>query len=146
MTALITGAGSGIGREFARVLSKMGYNIIAVGRRREKLEQLKNELDTDVVIYSYDLSHREQCFELFEKTKDCDIDIVINNAGFGVFGKFCNTDINRELSMIDTNITAVHILTKLYVQKFTVQGKGRVLNVASSAGYMMGPCFSSYYA
>lgn len=146
MTALITGAGSGIGREIARVLSEMGYNIIAVGRRRERLEQLENEIDTDVTIYSYDLSDRKQCFELFEKTKECDIDIVINNAGCGVFGKFCSTELDRELSMIDTNIKAVHILTKLFVQKFVSEGRGRILNVASSAGYMMGPFLSSYYA
>ncbi len=146
MTVLITGASSGIGREFAYILSEMGYDIIAVARRVDRLEQLKNELDTNVTVICCDLSDKAQCFELYEKTKDMDIDIVINNAGLGVFGEFCHTELDNELIMIDTNITAVHILTKLFVQRFVAGGSGRILNVASSAGYMMGPYLSSYYA
>ena len=146
MIALITGASSGIGRELAVELSSLGYDIIAVARRADRLEQLKNELNTNVTVICCDLSDKTQCFELYEKTKDMNIDVVINNAGLGVFGKFCDTDIHKELDMISTNIAAVHILTKLFVQKFVAGGSGRILNVASSAGYMMGPFLSSYYA
>ena len=146
MKALITGASSGIGRDMAKILSEMGYDIYAVARRSEKLETLKNELKTNVYPLVYDLSDKNQCFKLFEELKDEDIEIVINNAGFGICGKFCDTEISRELEMINTNITAVHILTKLFCQKFKTLNKGRILNVASSAGYMMGPLLSAYYA
>ena len=146
MKALITGASSGIGRDMALILSNMGYDIYAVARRSDRLNSLKNELNTNVYPMIYDLSDTNQCFRLFDELKGTDIDVVINNAGFGVCGEFYSTDIKRELEMIDTNITAVHILTKLFYQKFKKLNKGKILNVASSAGYMMGPFLSSYYA
>ena len=146
MLALITGASSGIGREFAVELSKLGYDIIAVARRTERLEKLKNQLETEVTVISCDLSDKQNCIDLYEKVKNMPVDIVINNAGFGVYGEFVDTELERELDMISTNVTAVHILTKLFVNKFLSEGQGRVLNVASSAGYMMGPFLSSYYA
>lgn len=146
MKALITGASSGIGREIAIVLSELGYEIYAVARRGDLLEKLNNEIDTIVHSLVYDLSSTDECFKLYNKIKDVDFDIVINNAGIGVCGAFEDTDINREISMINTNITALHILTKLFYIKFKEQNKGRILNVASTAGYMMGPFLSSYYA
>lgn len=146
MTALITGASSGIGRDFAYVLSEMGYDIIAVARRADRLEELKEELDSDVTVICCDLTEEENCKELYNKVADRDIDIVINNAGFGVYGEFDSTDLDKELDMISVNVRAVHILTKLFLKKFQQENKGRILNVASSAGFMMGPFLSSYYA
>ena len=144
MKALITGASSGIGRDMARYLSKLGYDLVIVARRTELLEELKSELDTNVEIVTLDVSKKENCYQLFENHKD--IDVLINNAGFGLFGHFVDTDLEKEINMIDTNITAVHILTKLYVQEMTKKDKGHILNVASIAGFMVGPLMATYYA
>jgi len=144
MKALITGASSGIGRDMARYLSKLGYDLIIVARRTDLLEELKSELKTGVEIVCLDISKKENCYELFEKHKD--IDVLVNNAGFGVFGHFHKTDLEKELNMIDTNIVAVHILTKLYLREMMKKDKGHILNVASIAGFMVGPLMASYYA
>ena len=114
MKALITGASSGIGRDVARELSKKGYDLILVARDENKLQQLKQELTTNIEIVSLDLSNVENCKELYEKHKD--IDILINNAGFGDCGKFWETDLDKEIQMIQTNIIAYHVLTKLYLK------------------------------
>lgn len=144
MKALITGASSGIGRDIARYLSKLGYDLVIVARRKENLEILKKELKTNVEIVCLDVSEKENCIKLFEEHKD--IDILVNNAGFGLFGHFDSTDLEKELSMIDTNIVAVHILTKLYVQEMEKRDSGYILNVASIAGFMSGPLMATYYA
>lgn len=150
MIALITGASSGIGAEFARQLAERGYNLILTARRKERLIQLKNSIQETcgirIKLLSCDLSDEKQCEALYEKVKKLNIDIVINNAGFGLFGKFTDTDLNRELEMIDVNIKAVHILTKLFVKDFRRRNYGYILNVASIAGYMAGPLMSTYYA
>jgi len=146
MKALITGASSGIGRDMARVLSNMGYDLILVARRKDRLEELKKEFNTNVEIISLDVSSSENCFEIYEKVKNEDIDILINNAGFGIFGEFTDIDINKELNMIDVNIKAVDILTKLFLKDFKKKDKGYILNVASSAAFLPGPLLSSYYA
>lgn len=144
MKALITGASSGIGRDIARYLSDLGYDLIIVARRVELLEKLKSELKTNVEIVCLDVSKEENCYKLFEEHKD--IDVLVNNAGFGLFGHFSETDLNKEINMINTNIIAVHILTKLYVQEMIKKDKGHILNVASIAGFMVGPLMSTYYA
>ena len=144
MKALVTGASSGIGRDIARVLSNKGYDLVIVARRVELLEELKSELKTNVEIVNLDISKRENCEKLFEEHKD--IDVLVNNAGFGIFGKFDGTDLDKELNMINTNIQAVHILTKLYLQEMKKKDSGRILNVASIAGFMVGPLMSAYYA
>lgn len=146
MKALITGASSGIGKDIAIYLSEIGYDIIVVARRRERLEKLKSTLKGNVHIYEADLSDEKQCFKLFDDIKAQDIDLVINNAGMGIFGEFTETDLNKELNMIDINIKALHILTKLFLKEFEKKNSGHILNVSSSAGFMMGPLFSSYYA
>ena len=146
MRALITGASSGIGRDMARVLAEKGCDLIITARRLEPMEKLKRELKTNVEIIQQDLSTKEGCFALYEKIKDKDIDILINNAGFGVFGAFSETPLYRELELINTNITAVHILTKLILEKMKKRDFGYILNVASSAAFLPGPLFSSYYA
>ena len=96
MKALVTGASSGIGRDIARELSKKGYDLVIVARNKERLEELKQELKTKVEVISLDLSKKENCMKLHEEVKD--IDVLINNAGFGDFGKFVDTDIEKEIS------------------------------------------------
>ena len=144
MKALVTGASSGIGRDIARELSKKGYDLVIVARNKERLEELKQELKTKVEVISLDLSKNENCMKLHEEVKD--IDVLINNAGFGDFGKFVDTDIEKEIQMIELNITSVHLLTKLYLKDMVNKNQGRILNVASIAGFMPGPLMATYYA
>lgn len=147
MKALITGASSGLGRDMARILSGMGYDLILAARNEAAMEELKKELKTSVRIVPVDLSSQDACFDLYEKTKDENIDILINNAGFGVFGNFCKTDLDTELNLIDVNIKALHILTKLFLKDFVKRDSGYIMNVASLAGIMPGgPLFACYYA
>ena len=144
MKALITGASSGIGREMARELSKKGYDLILVAREFEKLNELKAELNTNSEIVSMDISKVENCKQLYDKYKD--VDILINNAGFGDCGYFDMTNLDKELQMINTNIVAYHILTKLYLQDMKKKNRGKILNVASIAGFMPGPLMATYYS
>ena len=146
MRALITGASAGLGAEFARQLSSMGYDLILVARREDRLKELSAELSTGTEIITMDLSLEENCYKLFESLENTKIDLLINNAGFGLFGNFTETDLDKEMNMIDLNIKSLHILTKLFAKKFLKQGYGKLLNVASSAGFMAGPLLSSYYA
>lgn len=149
MLALVTGASSGIGREIARVLADEKYDLILTARNEIRLARLKSELEkkgVNVHVIGADLSHREDCFSLYEKTKDRKVDFLVNCAGLGVYGKFCETSLDRELNLIDVNITALHILTKLFLRDMVRRDSGIILNVGSSAGFMAGPTFSSYYA
>nr|MBP3258426.1 SDR family oxidoreductase [Bacilli bacterium] len=146
MKAMVTGASSGIGLKMARILSEMGYDLILVARRKNKLEELKESLHTNVTIIPMDLCSTYNCMKLYEKTKDEDIEVVINNAGFGLFGEFTKTNIDKELDMIDLNIKAAHVLTKLYLKDFKKRGYGYILNVASMAAFMPGPMMATYYA
>lgn len=146
MKALITGASSGIGRDMARILSDRGVDLILVARRLDRLEELKAKLPTNVRTIKLDLSEQDAAFELYQAVKDEEINIVINNAGFGIFGAFDDTDIYREMKLINTNIRAVHILTKLFLKDFKGKNSGYILNVSSSASFLPGPLLSSYYA
>ncbi|MDD3453316.1 MAG: SDR family oxidoreductase [Bacilli bacterium] len=147
MVALITGASSGIGREMAKILSEKGYDLILVARRKKRLQDLKKELKTNVEIINMDISSTFNCMSLYEQVKDKNIDILINNAGFGIFGEFLDSNLDKELDLIDTNIKATHILTKLFLKDFKNKDEGYILNVVSSAGFMPGgPLMSSYYA
>ncbi len=146
-TALITGASSGIGKEFARRYAEKGYRLILTARREDILEQLREELKTEIVVIPADLSDEKQCFELLKKLKDEDIDVFINNAGFGLAGSFLTTDIEREVNMIKVNDIAMHIMFKGILQKMDARGSGTILNVASSAGlFPGGPYMAGYYA
>lgn len=146
MKALITGASSGIGRDMAYYLSELGYDLIIVGRNIDALNSVKEKCKTKVSVIDLDLSIVENVYKLYEITKDKNIDILINNAGFGLFGNFVDTNLDRELNMINLNIVAIHILTKLFLNDFIKKDKGRILNVASSAGFMAGPKLSTYYS
>ena len=144
MKVLITGASSGIGRDIAINLSKKGYDLILVARDLEKLNEVKSKLHTNVEVVSMDVSNAENCKELHEKYQN--IDILVNNAGFGDCGYFTKTSLDKELKMIDTNIVAYHVLTKLYLQDMKQKNSGKILNVASIAGFMPGPLMATYYS
>lgn len=148
MKALITGASSGIGRDMARVLANKGYNLVLVARNEEALKQLAEELkekeQIEIETIAMDLSIIENCEQLHKKVQN--VDILINNAGFGDCGNFTKTSLEKEISMINTNIVAYHILMKLYLIDMKAKGSGKVLNVASIAGFMPGPLMSTYYA
>lgn len=146
MKALITGASSGIGLDMARYLASMKYELILVARDREKLEKVQESLPTKVTIIVADLANEQKVKELYVLLKKENIDILINNAGFGVFGNFTETDLNKELDMIDTNIKAVHMLTKSFLKDMEKNNSGYILNVASSAAFQPGPLMATYYA
>lgn len=146
MKALITGASSGIGRDMARYLSSLGWELILTARNEENLTKLRNELKTNAQIIPLDLADEKSVFELYDRCKGHSIDLLVNNAGYGIFGEFDKTDLQDELDLINVNIKAVHILTKLFLRDFKSRNSGHILNVASSAGFMSGPLLSSYYA
>jgi hypothetical protein len=146
MYALITGASSGLGKDLAFVLAKNNYNLILVARRKPLLEELKFELEKtgiDVIIKAADLGDVKTCFQIFEDFKDIKIDLLINNAGFGNVGYFSDTNLATELEMIDLNIKAVQILTKLYVN---IYDTGTVVNISSLAAYLPTPIHATYSA
>lgn len=142
MKVLITGASSGMGREFARLLAK-DNELILVARNKEKLEELKNELG-NVKIISMDISDKDNCIKLYNEVRD--VDLLINNAGFGDYGKFNETNLDKDILMINTNVIACHTLTKLYLKDMMKKNSGHILNVASIAGFMPGPLMATYYA
>ena len=147
MKALITGASSGIGRDIARELSKKGYDLVLVSRDEKKLNKVKEELEKEnikIEIISTDLSIEENCKEIHKNVKN--VDILINNAGFRDCGNFTKSIMEKELNMIKTIITAYHILTKLYLIDMKKKGEGKILNVASIAGFMPGPLMATYYS
>lgn len=146
MKALITGASSGIGREMAKVLAGMKVDLILVARRGERLQKLKEELSVHVTIITTDLSDVQVCKALYHRVKKEAIDILINNAGFGDCGSFDKTSLDRDMQMLHTNIHAVHILTKLFLNDFIRRDSGYILNVASSAAFLPGPLMATYYA
>ncbi len=146
MKALITGASSGIGKNMAHVLANKGIDLILVARNKEEMLKIKENVKVNVEVIEIDLLKEKNVYKLYDICKDKSVDILINNAGFGLFGIFTETDLDRELEMIDLNIKAYHILTKLFLKDFVEKDSGYILNVASSAGFMAGPRLSTYYA
>ena len=146
MRVLITGASSGIGRDLARAFAKRGYDLVLIARNEERLNNIKNELENMVNIETelVDVSSLENCVNIYNKYTN--IDILVNNAGFGDCGYFDKTNLDKEMNMIDTNIKAYHILMKLYLENMIKKDSGRILNVASIAGFMPGPLMATYYA
>lgn len=144
--AVVTGASSGIGKDIAKELSQRGYNLVLVARRGDRLEELRTMLKTNAEIITMDLSIPENCHSLFDRCKNKDVEILVNNAGIGHFGEFYDTDLDTELRMIDLNIKSLHILMKLFLQEFVKKDCGKILNVASAAGFLpAGPFISTYY-
>lgn len=147
MKALVTGASSGIGKEIAKYLATLGYDLIVVARNTDKLNKLKAEIkEVDVRVITLDLAREQDSLDLYEHLKDEQIDFLVNNAGFGAYGKFTEVPLEKELDLIHTNVSAVHILTKLFLQDMVKRNSGYILNVGSAAGFLAGPTFSSYYA
>lgn len=147
MKALVTGASSGIGKEMAYYLDKLGYDLILVARDKVKLEEVQNKLSKKSKIVIIDLANEEKIKDLYMLVKNENIDLLINNAGFGLFGDYEDVDLLKELEMIDVNVKAVHILTRMFLKDMDKRGSGRIINVASSAGLLKGgPLMSTYYA
>ncbi len=151
-TALITGASNGIGMELAKVFAAKGKDLVLVARSEDKLMALKQELEKEykvkVYVLSKDLSLPNAAQEVFDETtkKKIQIDYLVNNAGFGDYGLFQETDWNKELQMINLNITTLTHFTKLYLQEMLPRKQGRIMNVASTAAFQSGPTMAVYYA
>ena len=147
MKALITGASSGIGKEFARILASRGWDLIIAARSTDKLNALKDELsNVNVRVITIDLSREQDAYDLYEHLQDEKIDFLINNAGFGAYGEFKDVPLELEMKLVHTNVCSLHILTKLFLQDMIVRDSGAILNVGSMAGFSAGPKMSSYYA
>ncbi|HPF83236.1 MAG TPA: SDR family oxidoreductase [Bacilli bacterium] len=147
MKALITGASSGLGKSFAQILSEKNYDLILVSRSENELLELKKELDNEKnIVEVLDLSVTDNVKKLYNKYKDENIDLLINNAGVGLYGEFLEGNIDEEINLININIVAVQILTKLFGQKFKERNNGYILNVASNAAFQPGPLMATYYA
>ncbi len=145
MKILITGASSGMGKDMALYLLENNHEVYVVSRNKQTLKDIYIDYK-NVKIYEYDLTKEDNCYNLYNELKKENIDILINNAGFGDAGNFSKTSINKELDMIDLNIKAYHILTKLFLQDFIKRDSGHILNVSSMAGFMPGPYMATYYA
>jgi short-subunit dehydrogenase len=151
-TALITGASAGIGLELAKEFASHGHDLILVARNRDALEAAAGTLEgkhgIKATVITSDLADPNSPQRLFEAVmaEGFRVDILVNNAGFGLGGEFAETDIDRELDMIQVNIAAVTHLTKLFMQPMILRRFGRILNVASTAGFQPGPLMSVYFA
>lgn len=147
MKALVTGASSGIGREMAIYLSSLGFDLVLVSRNKEKLEELASKLKGKIKLVVIDLADEKSAKDLYMICKNENIDFLINNAGFGLFGDYNEVNLSKELEMINLNIKTVHILTRMFLKDMTKRNSGYILNVASSAGLLRGgPLMSTYYA
>jgi uncharacterized protein len=151
-TALITGASNGIGLELAKIHASKGGDLILVARNKAKLDELKMELESQCKISVYtigkDLSVENAAEEVYDETKkqNIQVDYLINNAGFGDYGHFVDTEWNKELQMINLNIKTLTLFTKLYLQDMVERGSGKIMNVASTAAFQSGPLMAVYFA
>ncbi len=151
-TALITGASSGIGLELARIFAKNKTDLVLVARSEDKLTALSKEIinstGVKVKVISKDLSVLNNCIDLANelRNENITIDYLINNAGFGNLGFFTNTDLQKEIDMINLNITALTYFTKIYAKEMKLRGTGKILNVSSTAAFQPGPLMAVYYA
>ena len=152
LTALITGATSGIGYEMAKLHASLGGNLVIASRNIEKLKSVKNEIENafkvNVEIFKVDLSKPESAKRLYEKIKESEIDIdyLINNAGFGGYGLFNERDNDKDIEMIQLNIISLTNLMHFFLGDFIKKNRGKILNVSSSASLMPGPLQAVYFA
>lgn len=144
--ALVTGASSGIGRDIAKILDSQGYDLILVARREERLRALSNCLIGKPQIIAMDISGAENAKRLYEITREENIDVLVNNAGFGVCGNFAETSIDREVDMLRLDVETMHVLMKLFLRDFKEKNSGKILNVASAAAFAPGPYMAAYYS
>jgi len=149
MTALITGATSGIGYEIAKILCEKSINLVLASRNISKMKELEKEFQkVKVSSIEIDLSLQDSAFELYKKIKDLgiEIDILINNSGFGILGSFKSNDINKINNMINLNVLSLVLLTKLYADDMISKRKGYIMNIASTASFQPIPYFGVYAA
>lgn len=146
MKALITGGSSGIGLSIAKELKKIGYDIIIIARDENNLKIAAKEIGKNTRTIATDISNPENCQKLYEQVKKENIDILINSAGFGLHGKFLDNDIQKQTQMIDLNIKATQILTRLFLEDFKKRDSGYILNIASTAAFSPGPLMACYFA
>ena len=149
--ALITGATSGIGYELAKIFAREGYNLIIVARDESELNNTASELqqryNTTVETVAKDLFDVQNAFSVYNyvQSRNINIDVVVNDAGQGLYGEFISTDINRELDIIQLNISSLVVLTKLFLKDMVAKGEGKILNLASIASKLPGPLQSVYH-
>ncbi len=151
-TALITGASSGIGFEFAKIFARQGYNLVLVARDKNKLDQIKVELasefNVNVRIISKDLVDQKAAKDIYDELSNgkIEINVLINNAGFGLYGSFLELDTQAQLDIINLNIYSLTYLTRLFLADMIKNKDGKILNVASTAAFQPGPLMAVYYA
>jgi short-subunit dehydrogenase len=148
--ALITGASSGMGYEYAKLFARDGKNVVVLARSRDKLEGLKRDLEkehgTKVMVLVKDLSDPKAPQDVFSELEKAgiNVDVLVNNAGYNVYGKFQDTDWQREADMVQVNVLALTLLTKLFLKKMLEKKAGKILNISSTVGYMPSPWSSVY--
>lgn len=152
MTALITGASVGIGRELARIFAENGHDLVLVARNVEQLQQVAAECESlgkiKARVLQKDLSLPNAATQIFDELKrdDVVVDTLVNNAGFGNYGLFAEVDLDADLRLLQVNIVALTALTKLFLRQMLARRSGRIMNVASMAAFQAGPLMSTYYA
>jgi short-subunit dehydrogenase len=142
--ALITGASTGIGLELTKIFAHNGYELILVSRNLEKLQEVAASLQTKTTCISKDLSNIDQVKELANQVSD--IDVLVNNAGFGDYGELINLDPEKQVEMINLNVSALTYLSQIYAKRMASKRSGRILNIASVASFLPGPLMATYYA
>lgn len=148
--ALITGASSGIGLELARLFAQDRFNLILVARNEQRLNELSSELRTqhgvECRVLRTDLSKPGAAQEIFDRSKDVPVSVLVNNAGLGYYGDFADRPLSNHVEVMQVNMTALVELTHLFLQPMRVRRSGKILNVASTAAFQPGPCINVYYA
>jgi short-subunit dehydrogenase len=150
--ALITGASAGLGEQFARCFARDGHDVILVARTASRLEALATKLEQEHQVKAHvlaaDLSRAEEPQRIFEevRARKLEVEFLVNNAGYGSSGPFLEQDLTREAEMVEVNCTALLKLTHLFARPMRERGSGRILNVASTAGFQPGPYMATYYA
>lgn len=149
-TGLVTGAASGLGFELAMLLAKDGYNLILSDVDAEKLQKAKDEIAAEypskIQLIVKDLSRCNVAEQIFRAIEDRPVDVLINNAGFGIFGSFNDTDWQRQMDMLNLHVMTTTHLTKLVLKGMVARGSGKILNLSSLAAFQPGPLMSVYYA
>ena len=151
-TALVTGASGGLGLSFVNIFANDGYDVVLVARNGERLEEIKKEIEAKynvkATVVAVDLCSEDGAQKVYDATKSAglNVDVLVNNAGFGDFGEFHKSDINKQIRMVDLNCIALMHLCHLYIPDMIKNGKGNILNVDSIAAFQAGPLMSVYYA